>query len=116
MPTPAKILEQMDAILDRLIKTAEIMKKLSSQVVSEAELAPLQKAQEGLVLQLTKLDASFQKVYKKMGYTQVSPLRKTIEEKLKKFQELNKGFIENLKSGQKLIEVEAPDSENKKNQ
>jgi hypothetical protein len=114
MPTPQRILEQMDGILDQLIKTAEMMQRLSSQVVSEVEIIPLQKVQEELVSQLMALDEAFQTAYTKMGHTEISPIRQQIAAKLTKFQTLNSKFIENLKEGQKLLEVEAP-AKNKKN-
>lgn len=114
MPTPEKILEQMDAILDQMIQTAETLQKLSLQVSSDDELAPLQRSQENLVAQLASLDLSFQKAMQQAGNKKTSPLRPKIVEKLKQFQALNEGFIENLRTGQKLVEVEAPSSKKKK--
>lgn len=114
MPTPEKILEEMDAILDRLIQIAETMQRLSKQVISEGELAPLQKSQEDLVAQLETLDVAFQKAYKQHEpNSKPSALRSQIAKKIERFQVINMGFIENLKTGQKLIEIEAPSPKSK---
>lgn len=112
MPTTEKILEEMDVILDRLIQIAETMHRLSKQVISEGELAPLQKSQEELVEKLEILDTAFQKAEKQQAnsksLSKPSALRSQIAKKIERFQVINTGFIENLKTGQKLIEIEAP--------
>ncbi|MCE5319132.1 MAG: hypothetical protein LLG04_17440 [Parachlamydia sp.] len=113
MTTPEKILEQMDAILDRLIQIAETMQRLSKQVVSEGELAPLQKSQEDLVSQLESLDDAFEKAYKPGPGAQPLAVRSRIAKKIERFQVINADFIENLKTEQKLIEIEAPSPKSK---
>lgn len=104
MDSSEKILVQMEKVLDQLIQIAETMQDLSSQVVSEAELVPLQRSQEKLVSQLAQLDEAYQK--SKPPHS--TALRAKIQKKLSRFQALNATFINNLKGSQKLIEVEAP--------
>jgi hypothetical protein len=113
MSTPDEILKQMDTLLNQLIKTAETMQRLSRQVISEEELGPLQRSQENLVQRLTLLDESFQKASKGSS-SPSSALRAAITHKLERFQTLNAGFIENLKTGQKVVEVEAPSPKKRK--
>jgi len=110
-----QILEQMEGLLDQLLQTAETMQALSRQVVSENELVSLQQKQSELVAQLTALDASFHKIHAKKSEPDLSGLQKRIREKLKLFQDVNVGFIDNLKTGQKIIEVEASLSKKIKN-
>lgn len=111
MPTPEEILVQMENILDQVIKTAERLKDISRSVVSEEELAPLQRSQEELVDRLMKMDEAFKKAYKGKGA--VSPLRAKIEKKLEYFQKLNASFIENLSSGQGVIQFDNKSKKNK---
>jgi uncharacterized protein YjgD (DUF1641 family) len=104
MPTPENILIEMELILDRIIKTAEELKKKSKGVFSLEEITPLQKSQNELVDKLSKLDDSFQKAYK--GKNEVSPIRDRFEKKLSHFQELNNSFIENLSSSSGTIQFD----------
>lgn len=104
MPTPESILIEMEKILDRIILTAEELKKKSTGVIALEEITPLQKAQNDLVGKLSKLDASFQKLYK--GKREVSPIRERFEEKLAHFQKLNASFIENLSSSSGTIQFQ----------
>jgi flagellar biosynthesis/type III secretory pathway chaperone len=103
MPTPEKILIEMEKVVDQVIQTAEQLKDISRRVISEEELAPLLKSQDKLVSQLKEMDEAFQKVYKG---GKVSPIRERIEKKLERFQELNSKFIENLSSSQGIIQFE----------
>lgn len=107
MPTPEKILKEMDAILNELLATAEKLQNISTQVISKQELDSLQRAQTEMVKKLIELDNSFKHAYanKETQLTEKNKeLRNSIERKLTRFEELNAHFIENLSNTHSLLE------------
>lgn len=105
MPTPEKILREMDNILNDLLKTAERLQSISHQVISKEELALLQSSQSKLVDQLVELDDAFKNALKGQPLSKDLSLRESIEKKLALFEKLNANFIENLTSSQPLLKL-----------
>ena len=100
-----EILVRMEEALDHLIDIAENLKDLSQQVVSEAQLAPLQQRQQFFLDQLKQLDVDYQKA-KPIDESQVTEISQRIGGKVKQFQTLNAIFIENLKKSHGIVEFE----------
>lgn len=96
MATQHDILQEMDKILEQLVKTAEKLCVLSKQGFEEDELVKLQKAQEQMVNKLTTLDDAFKNVSSN-GSTEPI-LRERIDQKIEEFQRLNTTFIDNIKT------------------
>jgi hypothetical protein len=103
MPTPEKILKEMDTILTELISTAERLQDISHQVISKEELTALQESQSGLVKHLMELDNAFKLAYKGEVTGKNKELRANIEKKLERFEKLNANFIENLAGTHPLL-------------
>lgn len=104
-----EILRKMNALLKEILSNAQELEKLSSKVISEKEVIPLQQKQELLINELTKLDANLQKEFPQ-ALTKDSKEKQAIHEKLREFQKLNRKFIENLKLSPGLIQFK-PDEE-----
>jgi elongation factor P--beta-lysine ligase len=100
------LLKKIDALLDQLVKTAEELDKLSFQVISEEEIAPLQKKQDALVADLLSADTELKGVMDSKSLETNSPIRERIRNNLHHFQELNEHFIENLANSHGLIRFE----------
>lgn len=96
-------LQQMHKLLDELIQCSKKLKDLSFQVISEEELDPLQKHQEELLLKIEALDQELHQHHSKEFTEKVHA---ELHQKLKTFQELNKAFIENLRTSHGLIQFE----------
>ncbi len=101
-----ELLKKIDALLDQLIKTAEELDTLSYQVISEEEIAPLQKRQDDLVADILAADTELKKFMDPKKLNTDSPLRQRIRHNLHHFQELNEHFIENLANSHGLIRFE----------
>lgn len=113
MPTPEKILKEMDKILNELINTAERLQSISHQVISKEELALLQGSQSKLVDQLIELDNAFKNALKGQPPNTDLSLREDIEKKLALFEKLNANFIENLTSSHPLLKLGTPKPKSK---
>ena len=95
--------DQMNHLLNELIQVATQLRDMSLQVISEEDLAPLQKRQEELMLQLEKADQQLQHDYR----LQLSGgIQKQFHDQLQTFQQLNQEFIQNLGTSHGLIQFE----------
>lgn len=104
MSTPEKSFKRMNDLLDQLIITARQLRDAVQQVVSEAELRPLQETQENILQELEKID----KQTPHGAASDVNPeVIEQLYRKLNEFQELNKQFIDNFKSSHGLIDTQA---------
>lgn len=110
MTNPDKILQEMEGILKELISTAEQLKQISTQVVSEEDISPLQISQQELLEKLEEMDQEYQKLTKGAA----SPAKLKFEEMLNYFEKLNSAFIENIRKSSGLIEFELHQKNNKK--
>ncbi|MCE2983910.1 MAG: hypothetical protein LW832_10150 [Parachlamydia sp.] len=103
METLQELQEQLNSLLSELIKTAEELRDLSRQVVSEEELAPLQKKQEKLLDKIERTDAVINENYA----SEIEPdAKKNLHDQLSVFQQLNREFIANLNASHGLIQFE----------
>lgn len=94
----------LEKVLDDLIENAKQLKELSQQVIVEKELEDLQQKQEHLVKELKVLDERYQKTIK--SSKSASDRWKSLENKLKLFQQLNTAYIENLANSRGVIRFE----------
>jgi hypothetical protein len=96
-------ISHMNQLLDDLVETSTIMRDVSMQVISEEELAPLQKKQQLLLRELENFDEALQKNYP----GQINESTHThFHERLADFQRLNKEFIQNLNQSHGLIQFD----------
>lgn len=96
-------IDQMNQLFTELIQVATQLRDMSLQVISEEDLAPLQKHQEELVSQLEKIDQNIESHYKH----QLSlAMREQFHQQLQVFQQLNQEFIQNLNASHGLIQFE----------
>jgi hypothetical protein len=63
MKSLQQCLDQMSQLMDELIQIATKLRDASQQVISEEELAPLQKRQDDLLSQLEDVDKELQVHY-----------------------------------------------------
>jgi hypothetical protein len=98
------LLDKLQQVIDDLILNAEKLKELSLQVVAGKEISLLQSKQEALVKQLGELDHQIknQKIEIPAEFT------KKMENKIKKFQELNASYIQNLTTTHEVIRFDKP--------
>lgn len=96
-------IDQMNQLLSELVQVATQLRDMSLQVISQEDLAPLQKHQEELLNQLENADQQLQKYYRQ----QVEAVtRENFHQQLKVFQTLNQEFIQNLNTSHGLIQFE----------
>lgn len=96
-------MEQMDRLVVELVQVATQLRDLSLKVISEEELAPLQKHQESLLAELESVDQKMRANYPH----QVNPaLQEKVHKQLQAFQLLNQEFIQNLKESHGLIQFD----------
>ncbi len=95
--------DQMNQLLNELIQVATQLRDMSLQVISEEDLAPLQKHQEDLLVRLENSDQQIQRNYPHQldGTTQ-----ENFHHQLQIFQGLNQEFIQNLSASHGLIQFE----------
>lgn len=96
-------IDQMNGLLNELILVATQLRDMSLQVISEEDLAPLQKRQEDLLAQLEEVDQQLQSHYR---HQIDASLREHIHNQLQTFQQLNQEFIQNLNASHGLIQFE----------
>lgn len=106
MSTEETLLLQLEKTVDELIANAQELKKVSSQVIVEEELAELQKKQQVLVKELITTEKDYQKHFHKSSEETKSPTGQRLRDKLQEFQKLNEAFINNINSSQGLIHFE----------
>jgi hypothetical protein len=94
---------QMNQLLGELIHVATQLRDMSLQVISEEDLAPLQKRQEDLLLQVENVDQQMQENYRHQLSVDG---QEQIHNQLQTFQQLNQEFIENLSASHGLIQFE----------
>ncbi len=95
--------DQMNLLLSELIQVATQLRDMSLQVISEEDLAPLQKRQEDLLVQLENVDQQIQTYYSNQ---MKSTEQERVHRKLQTFQQLNQEFIQNLNASHGLIQFE----------
>lgn len=95
--------DQMNGLLGELIQIATQLRNMSFQVISEEDLAPLQKRQEDLLTQLEKIDQQLQTHYR---HQVESSVQEHFHHELQRFQQLNQEFIQNLNASHGLIQFE----------
>lgn len=99
METAVQVLENMEGVLDELIKNAEGLKDISLEGFSEQAVTPLQQKQELLVQKLKGLEATFEESEKEGQEELLAKVGDRIAKKLRYFQHLNAVFIENISEG-----------------
>jgi hypothetical protein len=102
-------IDHMNQLLSELIQIATQLRDMSFQVISEEDLAPLQKRQEELLTQLEDIDQQLQKNYRHQLST---AMEEQIHNQLQTFQQLNQEFIQNLSTSHGLIQFELHRFEN----
>ena len=95
--------DQMDQLLVELVQVATQLRDMSLKVISEEELAPLQKHQESLLAQLESVD---QKIRAEYPHQINASLQEKVHRQLQVFQLLNQEFIQNLSTSHGLIQFE----------
>lgn len=95
--------DQMNLLLNELIQVAAQLRNMSLQVVSEEELAPLQKRQEDLLSQIENIDQNIQRTYRNQLS---SNMQKQFHTQLQTFQLLNQEYIQNMSASHGLIQFE----------
>lgn len=95
--------EQMNQLLSELIQVTTQLRDMSLQVISEEDLAPLQKRQEDLLTQLENIDQQIQIHYRHQSEIAT---REHFHNQLQIFQQLNHEFIQNLNASHGLIQFE----------
>jgi hypothetical protein len=96
-------IEQMNQMLKELIQVATQLRDMSLQVISEEDLAPLQKRQEELLLKLESMDEQIQRDYR---HQLPATMQEQFHAQLQIFQQLNQEFIQNLSASHGLIQFE----------
>lgn len=96
-------MDHMDQLLVELVQVATQLRDMSLKVISEEELAPLQKHQESLLAELESID---QKVRANYPHQIETGLQEKVHKQLQLFQQLNKEFIQNLNNSHGLIQFE----------
>lgn len=113
MKSLQNFIDQMNLLLGELIQVATELRNMSLQVVSEDELAPLQKRQEDLLVQIENIDQNIQRTYK----NQIpSNMQEHFHTQLQTFQKLNQEYIQNLSSHHGLIQFELHRMDDQKEQ
>lgn len=93
----------MDQLLTELIQVATELRDMSLKVISEEELAPLQKHQENLLEELEKVDQKIKGDYP----NRLEPaIQEKVHKQLEKFQRLNREFIDNINASHSLIQFD----------
>ncbi len=103
MKSLQQCLDQMSQLMNELIQIATKLRDASQQVISEEELAPLQKRQDDLLLQLEDADRELQVHY---GFQIDAPTKEAYHNQLQIFQHLNQEFMQNLNASHGLIQFE----------
>ena len=103
MKSLQQCLDQMSQLMDELIQVATKLRDATQQVISEEELAPLQKRQDDLLSQLEEVDKELQVHY---GFQIDAPTKETYHNQLQIFQRLNQEFMQNLNASHGLIQFE----------
>lgn len=107
-----KIVDEMEALLDKLVESAQKLLELSKHEIDEDELNRLQEEQEMLLTALVQKDEDFHQLPKAAQEKQM-PRRIEIDEKINHFQELNANFVENINAAHGLIKFgETPAKKN----
>ena len=103
MKSLQQCLDQMSQLMNELIQIATKLRDASQQVISEEELAPLQKRQDDLLLQLEEADKELQAHY---GFQIDAATKEAYHNQLQIFQRLNQEFMQNLNASHGLIQFE----------
>lgn len=103
MKSLQELADQMAALLEELVKTAQKLSDVSRQIISEEELAPLQQHQQDVLSQIEVIDTSIKAHYSNQLD---KDFKKQVHEKLHAFQLLNQEFISNLNASHGLIQFE----------
>jgi chaperonin cofactor prefoldin len=96
-------LDQMDHLLGELVQVATQLRDLSLKVISEEELAPLQKHQEELLSQIESVD---EKIRANYPHQIKADLQEKIHHQLESFQKLNREYIQNLDKSHGIIQFD----------
>lgn len=96
-------MDRMDHLMDELVQVATQLRDMSLKVISEEELAPLQKHQEGLLAELEEVD---QKIRANYPHLVDAALQEKVQTQLHLFQRLNQEYIKNLSASRGLIQFE----------
>jgi hypothetical protein len=96
-------IDQMNQLLNELIQVATQLRDMSLQVISEEDLAPLQKRQEELLAKLEDVDQQIQRDYRNQL---PAAMQEQFHDQLQTFQQLNQEFIQNLSASHGLIQFE----------
>jgi hypothetical protein len=96
-------LDQMNQLLNELIQVATQLRDMSFQVISEEDLAPLQKRQEELLSRLENVDQQLQENYQ---HQIDGAMKENFHRQLQTFQKLNQEFIQNLNASHGVIQFE----------
>jgi hypothetical protein len=113
MKSPQEYIDQVNQLLNELIQVSTQLRDLSLQVVSEEDLAELQKRQEELLNQIENID---QQMRENIGYQLSMEAQEQLHDQLQAFQQLNQEFIQNLSASHGLIQFESHQIENPENQ
>jgi hypothetical protein len=97
-------IDEMNRLLKELIEISTKLRDVSRQVISEEELAPLQKHQQVLLGELEKVDLVIQESYR---HQIDSVTHQHFHDQLHHFQMLNQEFIQNLHTNHGLIQFES---------
>lgn len=95
--------DEMNKLLGELIQVATQLRDMSLQVISEEDLAPLQKHQEDLLSKIEAIDRQIQENYR---HQLNSAMHEMLHSPLQTFQQLNQEFIQNLRASHGLIQFE----------
>lgn len=96
-------IQQMNQLLQELIQVATTLRDVSLQVISEEELAPLQKRQEEILSELEKIDHQLQQQHARQIPAAV---QENFHNQLEKFQQLNQEYVQNVNNSHGLIQFE----------
>lgn len=103
MKSQKQYVEQMDQLLSELVQVATQLRDMSLKVISEEELAPLQKHQEKLLGELESVDEKIKGNYPPQIEASI---KEKVHLQLQKFQQLNQEFIQNLNASKGLIQFD----------
>lgn len=95
--------DRMNRLLNELTQVATQLRDMSLQVISEEDLAPLQKKQEELLIELESNDRQLQQNFR---HQLSGALQEQFHHQLQIFQQLNQEFIQNLSTSHGLIQFE----------
>jgi len=96
-------LSQLYALFDELLKVAENLRNLTSQVLSEKELNIYQEEQKKIISEMSHINQNIDLHYR----NQIDKVdQKLLKEKAQQFHKINHEYIQNLKKNHGLIQFE----------